>query len=127
MKNSKIEYLAIPYTDKSEKVRAFRAEVADYIWYTLLKQNRIIYSPISMGHFIATKYDMPTSWKFWSDIDREFIRHCRKVIVVTLPGWKESIGVMDEIKFATDNSIPVEYYDPTEAIEEMIKNRKDNL
>jgi len=125
--NSNIEYLAIPYTDKSEKVKEFRANVADYIWYTLMKQNRIIYSPISVGHYIASKYDIPTSWKFWSAMDREFIKHCKKIIVVTLPGWKESIGVTAEIQFATDNSISIEYYDPTEDIEKMIKDRKDNL
>jgi hypothetical protein len=33
------------------------------------------------------------------------------VFVLTLPGWKESVGVQAEIRLATDVGIPVFYID----------------
>lgn len=117
--NSEIEYLAIPYSDKSEDIREFRANIADYIWYKLTKEGRIIFSPISGCHNIAKKYKLPTEWSFWRNIDFEFLKHCKKIIVVQLEGWEKSVGVTAEIEFSKLHNIPIEYCDPARYIEEM--------
>ena len=93
---SEIEYLAIPYTDPFESVMDYRAEVSDIVCADLMNQGRVIYAPISSCHHIAKKYTLPREWKFWKKIDEEFIGACKKVLVVTLPGWEDSTGVTAE-------------------------------
>jgi hypothetical protein len=50
---------------------------------------------------------VPTTWDFWQQVDREYMRLCSAMIVLRLPAWQESIGVMAEMRYAEQNNIPV--------------------
>ena len=51
---------------------------------------------------------MPSSWEFWKAIDTEIIKRCDRVIVAdNIPGWDESIGVLEEMKIAEEHGIDV--------------------
>jgi hypothetical protein len=114
-----LEYLAIPYTHEDEKVMDYRARVSDYICSVLMKQGRYIYAPISSSHHIAKMYGLPRDWTFWQGMDTVFVKVCKRVIVVMLDGWKESTGVIAEIKIAEDNGIEIEYLNPAKYLLDM--------
>ncbi len=116
-----IEYLAIPYSDNSESVMDFRAEISDAICADLMKQGRIVFAPISSCHHIAKKYGLPRDWKFWQRLDEEFVRICKKIIVVTLDGWETSTGVQAEIKLAKKYGLEYEEIDPLPYVKDVWK------
>jgi hypothetical protein len=116
---SEIEYLAIPYTDPDPDVMDYRAEISDIVCADLMNKGRIIFAPISSCHHIAKKYSLPRDWEFWKKIDEEFIRACKKLLIVALPGWRTSTGVTAERKIAEDAGIPYEIIHPQEYIDKL--------
>ena len=89
-------YLAIPYSgnENSSFVKANRKAAE------LMNQGNIVFSPISHTHPIASQCDLPADWEFWKKQDESFIEWCDAVYVYCLPGWRESRGVVAEIKLA---------------------------
>ena len=106
-----IEYLALPYSHKSERVMVERAAVSDFIFSELSKEGRIIYAPISSCHYIARTYTMPTDWRFWGKMGEAFVKASKRVLVIPLPGWQDSIGLTAEIEIAKENGIAIEFLD----------------
>jgi hypothetical protein len=117
-----IEYLAIPYSDEDETVMDFRAEISDAICADLMNQGRIIFAPISSAHHIAKKYGLPRDWGFWHKFDEEFVRICKRIIVITLKGWETSTGVQAELDLAKQYGLEIEYIDPTPYIKALKEN-----
>lgn len=108
MSKQTFEYLACPYSDPNPIVRDGRFEAANKVAASLMKEGRFIFSPISHTHPIAL-YGLPKGWDYWQRYDLVFIQQCEKVIVLMLPGWKESIGVQREIEIAKRLEKPIEY------------------
>jgi len=106
-----LEYLGTPYSNGSDFLINFRAEIVDMISCELTNQGRAIYSPISSWHHIASKFKMPRTFDFWKMHNLSFLRQCKKLLVVMLPGWQDSTGLKGEIEYACDNNIPIEYID----------------
>ena len=72
-----------------------------------------VFSPIAHSHPIA-QFGMPTSWEFWSQMDHEYLSRCNVLAVLTLPGWRESIGVQAEFGLARELGLPVVYLAPSD-------------
>ena len=105
------EYLACPYSHPEPTMREARFEKVNQVAAHLMKEGRIIFSPISHTHPIA-QCGLPKEWEFWRKYDRRFISLCEKVIVLMLPGWEESIGVQSEIRIAKSLGKAIEYMEP---------------
>jgi hypothetical protein len=114
-----LEYLGTPYSNGNDYLVNFRAEMVDMIATDLTNQGRAIYSPISSWHTIACKFKMPKTFEFWETLNLSFLKQCKKLIVVMLPGWKESTGLAGEIEFAENNGIEIEHLDPTPYFEKL--------
>ena len=95
-----LEYLGTPYSNGNDYLMNFRSEMVDMIATDLTNQGRAIYSPISSWHTIACKFKMPRTFEFWETLNLSFLKQCKKLIVVMLPGWEESTGLAGEIEFA---------------------------
>lgn len=106
-------YLASPYTHSDVHVREWRFREACRVAAALLRAGVTVFSPIAHSHPIAC-FGMPTSWEFWSQVDREYLSRCDVLAVLTLAGWRESVGVQAEIELARKMGIPVVYVAPTE-------------
>jgi hypothetical protein len=106
-----IEYLALPYSHKSERVMAERAAISDFIFSELTKEGRIIYAPISSCHHVAVKYGLPRDWMFWADMGRFFVGASMRLLVIPLKGWETSIGLAAEIEIAKENGIEIVFLD----------------
>jgi hypothetical protein len=102
-------YLASPYSHPDPEIRHARFEAVNHAAADLMKQGEIIFSPISHSHIIARDHDLPADWDFWERIDIEFIKKCDALLVLMLPGWKQSKGVQAEIRLARLINIPVKY------------------
>ncbi len=111
-------YLASPYTYKHEDpdrvnlIQRLRFETINAFAAQLMLDGVRLFSPISHTHPIALAGDLPVSWDYWERYDREMLSFCESVIVLMLPGWRESTGVQNEIKISRDMGLSVEYVDP---------------
>lgn len=103
-----LSYLAAPYSDKDPAVIADRMERLCKTDAKLMKAGTFTVSPL-MKHFIVHHEELPGDYQFWKNYSATLLCAVDQVLVLTLPGWKESIGVTDEIKLATDIGIPVHY------------------
>lgn len=106
-------YLASAYSHPDHHVREWRFREACRAAAALLRAGVTVFSPIAHSHPIAG-FGVPTTWEFWSRIDREFLARCDVLAVLTLPGWRESVGVQAEIQFARSLGLPVLYVDSAE-------------
>ena len=95
-------YLACPYTHPSIDLRIARFEASAQAAAYLIHQGMFIYSPITMTHPIdvamATENETMGS-DYWCDFDEAFMRVCDEMIILTLPGWRESKGIAREAVF----------------------------
>jgi hypothetical protein len=106
-----IKYLAAPYSHENSDIMESRFNLINMAAASLLKSGHHIYSPISHCHQMAKDNDMPKEFDFWRKFDTAMISVCSELLVLRLPGWKESAGVQAEIKIAKDLGIPVRYID----------------
>lgn len=105
-----LTYLACPYSHPDPVVMAHRFDRVNRAAANLIEQGMVVYSPISHTHPIAVAGDLPDkSWAFWEQFDRAYLNLSHQLIVLCLPGWKESVGVAAEIKIAGELGIPVVY------------------
>ena len=107
-------YLAGPYTHDDPMVREYRYHILLKAEAHLLRQNYAVISPINMCHELGKIYGFNYGYDYWQSRDRTLITKCDKVVVITEPGYKTSVGVTDEIFFAETQNIPVEYLAPEE-------------
>jgi len=102
-------YLAGPYTHKNKDVMFRREKELSYAAAALLKSGYLVFSPITQAVPLTnTSISLPHTWAFWEKLDFSFIKDwADEVWVLRLDGWKESVGVMAEIRFAQNLAKPV--------------------
>jgi nucleoside 2-deoxyribosyltransferase len=93
-------------------VREFRAQQAEHYLGQLLSNRLFVFSPIASSHRPAVQFDLPPDYHWWLEMDRAFIDAAAGVIVLMIPGWRESKGVGYEIEYAAALKKPVWYLDP---------------
>lgn len=106
-----LTYLAAPYSSDSPSVMADRLWRINIFAAKLLAEGELVYSPISHSAGIADVGNLPASYAYWERLDRTMLGYCRRVVVLTLDGWEQSIGVAEEIQYATELGLEIEYRD----------------
>ncbi len=101
-------YLCSPYSDPDPGVREQRFQAACAVAARLLREGHHVYSPVVHGHPLV-RYGLSADWSFWERHDRQHLKACDEVVVLTLDGWKESIGVQAELRHAGVLGKPVRY------------------
>ncbi len=102
-------YLASPYSHPDEYIKIRRFEAAARAAAKLMCQGHIVFSPIAMTHPMAIYGVLPGDWQFWARFDQVFIKLCEELWVLQLQGWRESKGVIAEIKIAETLGLPIRY------------------
>src|SRR5262245_50334070 len=105
-------YLASPYSHPEADVRQARFDAACRAAAQLMRDGHVVYCPVAHGHPIA-QHGLPTEWSYWEQTDRRFLAVCDEVVVVTLDGWRESVGVSAEIRIANELGKHVSYRIPS--------------
>lgn len=112
-------YLGSPYTKYAEGLNAAAADVAAAAG-KLMARGFCIYSPIAHGHFVTDHCAaLPLDWSFWKKQCQPMIDAASSMIVLTLPGWEESVGLNYEIACFLTAGKPVVYLDPARLTENM--------
>jgi len=105
----KVYYLASPYSHPLEDLMNARYEAVNEAGASLCQRGFILIEPIAMCHTKSLKYNIPTGYEYWKTRDRKFISISGGIIVLMLPGWKESIGVSDEVAYAKELGLDIIY------------------
>lgn len=107
-------YLATPYTDPDPAIRRARFEAVTLAAGELIKRRHIVFSPITMGHPISEACaDIPGDFGYWGRSCLSYLEGwATRLVVLTLDGWEESLGVTAEIAAARERGLPVEYLSP---------------
>ena len=98
----KLVYLACPYSHEDPAVRERRFQAANEAAGILMRAGLYVYSPISHSHPIAIAGGLPLDWDYWEGYDREILSHCGALVVLEIAGWRESTGVIGELKISED-------------------------
>lgn len=102
-------YLAVPYSSPMEDVRRARFEEANKVAGILMQRGFAVFSPISHSHPISLHLGNSLSHDFWLAQDRYWMNRSDVLVVLKLPGWKQSKGVAYEIWYFRVSGKPVEY------------------
>lgn len=126
MNKNKIYYLASPYSHKDPLVETLRYEAVSYIASKLILEGYTVIEPIGSCFDKSLKYDMPGGYEYWQKRDRKYISLCDGIIIVTMKGWEESIGVSDEISYARNKNKEIIFLNPENYISEEALNALHN-
>ena len=105
-------YLASPYSDPNPDVVEQRYLNTMKCLAELIRQGKFVWSPIVHCHPMAHTHNLPKDAKYWSRFSIDFLRRADGIYVLKLPGWKDSLGVQEEIKFADSIFLPATYLLP---------------
>lgn len=110
---NKLYYLASPYSHPDPYIKHLRYEQINKIAVLLIERGLLLIEPIASCHDKSLKYKLPTGYEYWKTRDRALIKKSDGVIVAMMDGWKESIGVTDEVEYATSLDKPILFLNPT--------------
>ena len=105
----KCAYLAVPYSSPDLWLREQRTHAADFYAAELAARGYSVFSPISQGHRMAVflPEEHLFSHEFWMAQCLPWLRVAQVLMVVPLPGWRESRGVQFELSYASSNGLDI--------------------
>jgi hypothetical protein len=104
-------YLASPYSHPDAIVREARFQAICRAAAALIRSGQHVFSPIAHSHPIAA-YGLPTDWAFWESAALAHLETSAEVVVLTLDGWQESVGVAAELRIAAELGKTARYLAP---------------
>jgi hypothetical protein len=107
-------YLAGPYTHDDPMIRELRHQLLLKAEAHLLRRGFAVISPINMCHELGKIYGFAYGYDYWQERDRTLISKCDELVCLTEDGYKESVGVTDELYYATKIGVPISYISPEE-------------
>lgn len=110
-------YLASPYSHPDPEVRLSRFNTVMAAGAWLLSRRIWYFSPVQYTHILALRFKLPTDADFWWDYNRTMIDAHRAVIMLCIDGWKESKGMKQELEYAREHGLRVQYLVPAESPE----------
>lgn len=110
----KLIYLASPYSHKYKKVMKEREKEVNRIAAELTyKYGYAMFLPITQSAPLERIIPaLGGSFEKWKNIDLEMIKRSDELWVVMLDGWKDSVGVTEEIIYAKSLNKPIYYIHP---------------
>lgn len=98
-------YLASPFAHPSSAVREARLEAVRHVCGSMISKGRIVLSPLVYAGELAQRgYHAPQGWYAW---DLQFLARADELLVLQLPGWEHSKGVLVEIAAAQARNLPI--------------------
>ena len=98
---TKLYYLASPYSHKSEVVRQLRKLVVDAVGSKLVEKGIHIFGPVTESAcYSRMNPKIDGAWAYWKDHDLWMLDKCDAMLVLTINGWGQSVGVNAEIEYA---------------------------
>lgn len=105
-----LHYVATPYSKYPEGIETAFIEAAKAT-ATLLKSGIAVYSPIAHTHPIAMHGQMDAyDHDIWMPLDAHMMDAAGAMIVVMMPGWRESKGIGIEIDTFKKAGKPIRFF-----------------
>ena len=104
-------YLSSPYSHADPDRMAERFLAVCKVAGILIGRGVHVFAAISHSHPIALAGDLGLGWEFWKGFDLDMLTRCDELWVVDMDGWRESVGVGEEIAWAKQNDKPVRLVD----------------
>lgn len=108
-------YLGSPYSKYEAGHDAAARVVADSA-ARLMAGGMVIYSPIAHGHAVAV-HGLPPTWDFWKRQCQPLIDAAAGLIVLTMAGWQDSVGLQYEIDEFVRAGKPIMHVSPRWLVE----------
>ena len=99
-------YLASPYSHEDKKVEQQRFDAACEAAACFVNKGIKVFSPIAHSHQL-TSHGARGDWEYWKEFDLGMINVCDSMYVLTLDGWRDSVGVQAEIDYALSHGLTV--------------------
>ncbi len=93
-------YLASPYSHPEMSVRVDRFMAAQNFCVWAYDRKWAVFSPIVHWHHLACQYDLPFDAEHWQPQNDAMLAAAQCIYVLTIPGWKKSKGVAQEVRDA---------------------------
>lgn len=106
---TKLSYVASPYSHPIDDIRIENYKIVSNFVANLVKNGNVVFSPITYGHHLVEFRTMPTDFEFWENFCLTFLSKCDEMIVLKIPGWEDSIGIKNEIRYCEVHDIPIYY------------------
>ena len=98
-------YLASPFAHELAAVREARLEAVRHVCGNLVNEGKIVLSPLVYAGELAVRgFHAPQGWYAW---DLQFLARCDELLVLQLPGWESSNGLLVEIAAAQARNLPI--------------------
>lgn len=107
-------YMASPYSSPNPNTMEDRYHLAAEALVWLLERKIWTYSPIVHCHHIAKHYDMPKTFAFWAAYNKAMLKDAMGFLILAIDGWDESVGVAEEMKWATKYKIMTKFLHRTD-------------
>ena len=113
MRRDWIYYLASPFSTPTVEGRAIaelkaeRHHQVQFIGHQLYELGFILIEPIASSYHKALAFGAPGTYEYWKERDRKLVKASDALMVATLDGWEDSVGVTDEISYAQELGKPV--------------------
>ena len=102
-------YLAAPLGHHNPAVRAGRFDSANRYFGYLVRERKLVFSPLSLG---ASLDAADFSNSVWYALGLQFLARCDEMRILALDGWEESVGVGLEIRYARQLRLPIYVVNP---------------
>lgn len=108
-----LNYLASPYTHPDKQRRRKRARAVIMLACRLIQEKKLhIFSPIAHTHAIAECGDLPSDIAYWEEFDTILLKASSRLLIATIEGWEESVGIAVERKIMASLGRPIVLVDP---------------
>lgn len=113
IRDARLVYVATPYS-KYANGHAVAFVEACAATAQLQKMGFAAFSPIAHGHPVALFGGIDAlDWEHWQKQNQPLMDACAACVVVTMPGWRESVGVQAEIEHFAAQGKPVVFWEYT--------------
>jgi len=108
----KVIYLASPYSHENLIVLNDRVLSAASVGGKLMRTTGHVFMvPVPHSHMIGEMLNNSLDHQFWLKQCFGLLERCDEIWIVTLNGWKESVGINLEIEYAKSLGIPIRTID----------------
>lgn len=103
-------YLATPYSHPDPAVVRSRLEAVHRL-AALIELRGVLHVTSGIYNHLLLPHppNTPTDYEFWGSFSITLLKRCDWMVVFMQPGWRESVGVRDEISFAQHQGMWITY------------------
>ena len=95
-------FLSCPYSHADAEVVEQRFRACNEVAATIVRAGHVVFSQVSMSHPInlcLAELDRAAIGRLWAPVDAFYMDHLEELIVLDLPGWRDSAGIRREMEF----------------------------